>query len=294
MSGTDTISLHTKAKASLHTPSPLRTRYESFDESENIKLSDFIHFKGSHILLVEDNIINQKIVQNILKKSGIEISIANHGQEALDILSAKRQSIDLILMDISMPIMDGYEATKKIREETLFDALPIVTFTAFTSHGIEIKQMFDRGANCYITKPLMVGQLYSVFLTYLANKRRKISFLQELKIDGLDTSLGLALAKNNEAFYRKSLFNFVVDYKVLIHGMPKWIDNGASGNIIHACSRMSIDLKHIGAYELEELVYRMKKIYIYNTEHRIEEFREIFPQKLHKLVDNIEQYLISV
>ncbi len=293
MSGTNTISLHTKAESSLRIPSSLRTRYESFDESENIKLSDFIDFKGSHILLVEDNLINQKIVQNILKKSGIEISIANHGQEALDILAAKRKSIDLILMDISMPIMDGYEATKKIRENTLYDALPIVTFTAFTSQGTEIKQMFDRGANSYITKPLMVGQLYSVFLTYLANKRRKVSFLEELKIDGLDTAIGLELAKNDKAFYKRSLFDFVVDYKVLIHGMPKWIDNEASENIIVSCSKMSIDLKHIGAYELEALVFRMKKIYIYNTEHRIEEFREVFPQKLHKLVGNIERYLIS-
>jgi len=274
----------------------IRVPYSSrkaFEERENISKDDFIYFKGSHILLVEDNEINQKIVQNLLKKSGIEVTIANHGQEALDILLDQKKPVDLILMDISMPVMDGYETTRIIREKRLFDTVPIVTFTAFTSQGSEIERMFDAGANSYITKPLKIGQLYSVFLSYLTNTRREISFLEELKIDGLDTDIGLALAKNNEEVYRKSLFDFVVDYKVLIHGMPKWIDNEASQNIISACSKMGIDLRHIGAYELEELVFRMKKIYIYNTEHRIEEFRDIFPKKLEKLVLNIERYLTS-
>ena len=59
------------------------TSNKDFEESENIHAGDFIHFKGSHIMFVEDNVINQKILQSILKKSGIGITIANHGEEAL-------------------------------------------------------------------------------------------------------------------------------------------------------------------------------------------------------------------
>ena len=268
------------------------TSNQPFEATNNIETHDFLLFKGSHILLVEDNLINQKIVQNILKKSGVEISIANDGQEALEILSKNYIAIDLILMDISMPIMDGYEATQSIRQETKYNTLPIVTFTAFTQ-GSEIEKMFYLGANSHITKPLYIEQFYTVFLTYLSNKRRQVSFLEELKIDGLDVTYGIALANNDEVSYKESLFDFVVEYKVTIHSIPRWIDKEESKRIMETCSSMGIVLKRIGAYELEDIVFRMKKIYIYNTEHRIEEFREQFPQTLTKLVHNIEKYLIS-
>jgi len=268
------------------------TSNEPFEATDNIKSSDFLLFKGSHILLVEDNVINQKIVQNILKKSGVEISIANDGQDALEILSEKYIAIDLILMDISMPIMDGYEATQIIRQDSRYNTLPIVTFTAFTQ-GREIEKMFYLGSNSHITKPLIIGELYTVFLTYLSNKRRKISFLEELKIDGLDARYGIALSNNDEMAYKKSLFDFVVEYKVTIHSIPRWIDKEESMRIMETCSKMGISLKRIGAYELEDIVFRMKKIYIYNTEHRIEEFKDLFPEKFNKLVSNIERYLIA-
>jgi len=266
------------------------TSNEDFQESENINAGDFILFKGSHILFVEDNVINQKILQSILKKSGIGITIANHGEEALDILSAQERPIDLILMDIAMPVMDGYETTKEIRKDPAFDRLPIVTFTAFTQ-GREIKKMFDIGANSHITKPLNIGQLYTVFSTYLTTEQKDVSFFEELKIDGLDIIHGIALAKDDENVYKDSLFDFVLHYKETIHSMPKWIDNGNAKRIMTTCSQMGIALNHIGAYELEDLVFRMKKIYLYKTEHRIEEFREQFPLKLDRLVHNIERYL---
>ena len=266
------------------------TSNEDFEESENIHAADFIFFKGSHILFVEDNIINQKILQSILKKSGISITIANHGEEALDILSTHERPIDLILMDIAMPVMDGYETTKKIRKNPDYDSIPIVTFTAFTQ-GKEIRKMFDIGANSHITKPLNIGQLYTVFSTYLPTEQRAVSFLEELKIDGLDVMYGIALAKDDEDVYKNSLFDFVVHYKETIHGMPRWIDNGNTKRIMATCTQMGIALNHIGAYELEDLVFRMKKIYLYKTEHRIEEFKEQFPLQLDKLVHNIERYL---
>ena len=265
---------------------------EPFDENENIAAADFIDFKGSHVLLVEDNVINQKIVQNILKKSGIKISIANDGQEALDLLLKKRKDLDLILMDISMPIMNGYEATTEIRANPSYDTLPIVTFTAFTQ-GREIKRMFDIGANAHITKPLNIGQLYNAFSAYLLNKKRNVSFLEELKMDGLDVAHGIAMADNNELAYRQALFDFVVHYKETIHSIPRWIKQDKPKNIMKTCSRMGMVLTRLGAYEMEDIVFRMKKIYIYNTEHRIEEFREQFPVKLTKLIENIERYLLS-
>jgi len=293
MSHTNNVPLDLDASIQLHPATTLPyTSNEPFEESEGIDAGDFILFKGANLLFVEDNVINQKILQSLLKKSGINITIANHGKEALDLLLNEKRSFDLILMDIAMPIMDGYETTRLIRKDQTFDTIPIVTFTAFTQ-GKEIKKMFDIGANSHITKPLNIEQLYTVFSTYLTDRQRNISFLEDLKVNGLDIKHGIALSNNDENAYRQSLFDFVLQYKETIHSMPKWIDEGRSKRIMKICSQMGIALNHIGAYELEDIVFRMKKIYIYNTEHRIEEFKEQFPLKLNKLVHNIEKYLLS-
>jgi len=268
------------------------TSRDLFKETENIRLIDFITFQGSSILLVEDNLITQKIILSTLNKSGINISIANNGREALDLLFTQKKEFDLVLMDINMPIMDGYTATQKIREDQQFDSMPIVTFTAFTL-GEEIDRMFDLSANSYITKPLNIGQLYSVFNTYLIDNYKPISLLESIKIDGLDIKHGIAMADYDEAAYKQSLREFLLLYKSMIHTMPRWIDENQSDRILSACMNMGDILKYIGAYELQDIVFRMKKIYIYNTEHRIEEFQEIFPKKLEKLIKAIERYLAA-
>jgi len=271
------------------TPALYRTA-QPFNESENITTESFTVFKGAKILFVEDNVINQKILLSTLKKSGIDICVANNGKEALNKLFERKQIFDLILMDISMPVMDGYTATEMIRKDHTFDAIPIVTFTAFTRGG-EIKKMFDLGANGHITKPLNIAQLYTVFNTYLPGINREVTLRESLNINGLDVRHGIVMEKGDEAAYRNTLFDFLIQYKGMITMMPYWIDHHQSERIMSTCSKMGKRLKHIGAYELADIVFRMKKIYVYNTEHRIEEFRDVFPQKLKTLTESIERYL---
>lgn len=266
---------------------------ESIKETENINPADFIIFKGSKLLIVEDNFINQKILLSTLKKSGIEILVANNGQEALDFIFTEKKIFDLILMDINMPVMDGYTATQKIREDQKLDSIPIITITAFSDSAPrkEIRKMFELGINAYLTKPLNIGQLYTALKMYLANNDRQISLLESVKIDGLDIKHGIAMADDNEKGYKQSLREFVLLYKNMIQTMPKWINEGKSDRILFTCTNMGDVLKYIGAYDLADIVFRMKKIYIYNTEHRIEEFKEVFPEKLEKLIYAIEKYL---
>lgn len=268
------------------------TRKEPFESTEGITTDDFIIFKGLRLLIVEDNLINQKILLNVLKKSGMNITVANNGREALDLLIIQREMFDLILMDISMPIMDGYDATQSIREDEHFDYIPIVTFTAFVM-GKEIEKMFDLGSNAYITKPLNIGELYTVFDTYLDKKEREISLLETIKTEGLDIKHGIALTDNNEEQYKQTLREFVVLYSSLADSIPKWIDEEEYDRIKFACIQMADILKPIGAYDLANIVFKMKKIFVYNTEHRIEEYREIFPEKLSRLVNAINRYLAS-
>jgi CheY-like chemotaxis protein/HPt (histidine-containing phosphotransfer) domain-containing protein/two-component sensor histidine kinase len=85
-------------------------------------------FSGNRILLVEDNLINQEVASQILKKRGLHVTIANNGQEALDYLS--KEAFDLILMDLHMPVLDGFETTKRIKSEHPELKTPIIAMTA--------------------------------------------------------------------------------------------------------------------------------------------------------------------
>ncbi|MDM5271726.1 response regulator [Sulfurovum sp. zt1-1] len=266
------------------------TTNKPFEETPNITVDDFYNFKGARLLLVEDNKINQKIFQSVLQKSGILITIANNGQEALNYLYTPDREFDLVLMDISMPEMDGYTCTEKIRANHHFDKLPIITLTAFAM-GKEIERMYALGANGYITKPLHIGQLYTVFTTYLGHIQRPVSTLSALKMKGLDIEAGIAMYEGDEELYKQMLREFIVLYGSLIKQMPKWIEEKDYDKVKLNIVKIGSKLHSLGAYELEEAVARMKKFFIYGTEHRIEEFKDVFPEKLNRLIIAMRLYL---
>ncbi len=110
-----------------------------------------------HLLLVEDNEINQLIAEELLRSVGYTVDTANHGQEALDMLAKKKY--DLVLMDIQMPVMDGLTASKKIRELDAFKDLPIVAMSAHAMTG-DKEISLAHGMNDHITKPIVPETLY--------------------------------------------------------------------------------------------------------------------------------------
>ena len=119
-------------------------------------------FNGTKILLTEDKEINQLIVLGLLSESGFEIDIANNGKEAID--KCSKQNYSLILMDIEMPIMDGYDATLMIRKRD--KDIPII---ALTSNGTieDINRTKSVGMNEHLLKPIDLERLYSTFSKYI-------------------------------------------------------------------------------------------------------------------------------
>ena len=259
-------------------------------ETAYIKQSDFKHFSGSRLLIVEDNLINQKILLGVLKDSGIDIDIANNGQEALDLLFIEKKPYDLILMDISMPVMDGEEASKKIRESASFDDLPIVTFTAFAM-GEEIERMFLVGVNAYLTKPLNIKKLYTIFSVFLGNINREIVLKGQEKIDGLDIKSGITWADESETLYKETLKEFVQVYAETAESMPKLIEEKRYEQIKIICREIQGILTFIGAYEMKEVVDEVQKQLIYNNDGLMEECKEKYPKVLNKLIKNIKEYV---
>ncbi len=120
-----------------------------------------------HILLVEDNEINQLIAEELLTSVGYTIDIAQNGQEAIDMLEKK--PYDLVLMDIQMPIMDGLTATMNIRKNAAFANLPIIAMSAHAMTG-DKDISIAHGMNDHITKPIDPQKLYSTMHYWMTHK----------------------------------------------------------------------------------------------------------------------------
>gem|GEM_PF-3442900 len=127
--------------------------------------------KGSQVLLVEDNEINRELVSELLASIGIEIITANDGQQALDVLQQHR--VDGVLMDCQMPVMDGYEATRRIREQAQLRDLPVLALTANAMKGDREKAL-RAGMNDHIAKPVDPDTMFTIMAKWMnsANSSR--------------------------------------------------------------------------------------------------------------------------
>jgi CheY-like chemotaxis protein len=124
-----------------------------------------IIFKNKKILLVDDDMRNIFALSKILKKKGMHIFRAENGKIAIDILK-KNTDIDIILLDVMMPIMDGYKTAKKIREIKEIKNIPIISLTAKAMKE-DRQKCIDSGSNDYITKPLDIEKLLSLIRVWL-------------------------------------------------------------------------------------------------------------------------------
>ncbi|MCX7089679.1 MAG: response regulator [Methylococcales bacterium] len=118
------------------------------------------------ILLAEDNVINQQLAVRLLEKQGHTVSLAVNGQECLDKLA--EHTYDLVLMDFQMPIMDGLEATRRIRQQGL--NIPIIAITANALKG-DRQRALDAGMNDYLTKPIKANVLFDVISRHFATRK---------------------------------------------------------------------------------------------------------------------------
>jgi two-component system cell cycle response regulator DivK len=117
------------------------------------------------ILVVEDQVDNRQILRDLLGNAGYELTEAENGEEA--IAAVARRCPDLILMDIQLPIMDGYEATRRIRTNPDLKSVPIIAVTSYALAGDENKAL-AAGCDGYVTKPYSPRDLLAKVRSYLA------------------------------------------------------------------------------------------------------------------------------
>jgi two-component system, sensor histidine kinase and response regulator len=141
-------------------PRDLRLSTEKDQASQAMK-----GLAGARVLLVEDNEINQQVAMEILAGAGLDVSIANNGQEAVAAVQAN--SYEAVSMDVQMPVMDGYTATRTLRSDPRFHDLPIIAMTAHAMTGDHEKSL-AAGMNDHVTKPIDPAQLLATLAKWVA------------------------------------------------------------------------------------------------------------------------------
>jgi two-component system sensor histidine kinase/response regulator len=121
--------------------------------------------RGAAILLVEDNLFSQQVGQELIEDAGATVVIANNGQEAIDLL--QKGHFDCVLMDVQMPVMDGYEATRRIRRHATLSGMPVIAMTANAGHEDQARCQ-QAGMDDFLTKPVVPSLLLATLSKWLS------------------------------------------------------------------------------------------------------------------------------
>ena len=149
----------------------LVSSFGQYDPAAHMSGDLKIDLTGIHVLLAEDNVMNMDIAVTILEKAGVKVDQAKDGKEAVDLfLASKEKTYDLVLMDVQMPVMDGYEATTVIRTSGHPEAktIPIIAMTA-NAFAEDVAEALAKGMNAHIAKPVSYDKLFAV-LKEFSNK----------------------------------------------------------------------------------------------------------------------------
>ena len=182
--------------------------------------------RGRQVLVVEDNTINQQVARELLQRVGMVVTIAGDGRAAVGAATEFGVHFDVVLMDLQMPVMDGYEATRLIREQWPPERLPIIAMTAYASRE-ELDRCLKSGMNAHLAKPVQPERLYACLAQWVrpadgldiapappCGHQAPGSDLPE-SLPGLDPVLGVAQLGGNADLYQRLIIDFAHDNQEL-------------------------------------------------------------------------------
>lgn len=251
------------------------------ENKETPKLESINSLKGSQILLVEDNTINQEIIIGLLEKSGIEIDIASNGKEAVELFRNNSLKYELILMDLQMPIMDGFEATREIRKIVIGEDIPIIALTANAMRE-DIEKTQKVGMNEHLNKPIEIEKLFATLLKYISKKIEYNTNITEQEKDinipnfiNIDTNKGLSHMGENKKLYLKILNDFHHNYHDL---KIEELNEIELERTLHTLKGLT---SNIGAIQLSAVAQKIEKTLDKNL-------FALFYDELHKVIDELK------
>ncbi len=185
---------------------------------------------GARVLVVEDNAVNQYVTRTLLEEMGLRVTIAGNGGEAVKAVA--EHEYDVVLMDLQMPEMDGYEATRLIRQDHSAGKLPVLAMTAHVM-AEERQKCLETGMNDHISKPVDPKKLRAMLAKWLpsgagtavekgaaADDTGYLTGLPEM-LSGLDPQAGVARLEGNAGMYRRVLENFYREHRTVSEELKK-------------------------------------------------------------------------
>lgn len=264
-------------------------KIEKQKPAQNIIQPEFKNVSNLNIfiLVAEDNKANQIVLQKFLEKWGIQMEFAENGLLALE--RSKTEQYDLILMDLQMPEMDGYQATKEIRKlnSTYAKNLPIIALTASALLHVR-KKVKELGMTDYITKPFNPEELYKKILKYRGQVIKKkmaddthpiIRKLQALADDDVDFIKELAL------HYRESYQNFEAQFKLAL-------DESNEGKMIEACHAIRTSNEALGVQVLDDILAKAQDGISY-TQEKKQDLKNQLQEALTEILDVLQNVATS-
>jgi polar amino acid transport system substrate-binding protein len=254
------------------------------------------------VLLVEDNVINQQVAQEILEGIGLLVHTVNNGQEAIDALG--QHSYDLVLMDLQMPEMDGYEATRRIRADAKYEQLPLI---AMTAHAMaeEREQCLEAGMNEHIPKPIDPAHLYKVLsqwlkpaITQAPQQSVRHSQLDDIELPaslpGIDLHWGLERIGGNKQLYLNLLVEFVTNHGQDIAKLEASLqqsDIDGTRRILHTLEGVS---GNIGAHTLQQSAKELHNSLMKDKVSQISSLPNAFSQAFKQLFTELRNFLAEL
>jgi signal transduction histidine kinase/DNA-binding response OmpR family regulator/HPt (histidine-containing phosphotransfer) domain-containing protein len=265
-------------------------------KSREYDLSTLRPVQGASILLVEDHEINQQVASEILEQAGFYVDIANHGQEALDQLD--QQSYDCVLMDVQMPVMDGYTATKKIREQEQFRDLPVLAMTANATVG-DREQALEAGMNEHIAKPINPQMLFGALLKWITHEERELPDHYTTTSDrgdqpdppdlpGVDVGDGVSRFGGNVQSYIRLLHKFAENQSNAIDEISIAVesrDRDLAERLVHTLKGVS---GNIGATKLRKLAASVEEAIKSDAHEQLDKLVESTRTELQRVVSMIQ------
>jgi CheY-like chemotaxis protein len=256
--------------------------------------------QGARILLAEDNEINQQVATEILAGAGLNITVANDGQEAVN--AVKEGYYDAVLMDIQMPVMDGYQATREIRKYRSMQDLPIIAMTA-SAMTQDQEDAFKAGMNGHVAKPIDTKELFSTLVKWIEPGERetpgeiieKVSGLKmeeevfPAELPGISIASGLSKLAGNEELYRKLLSKFRESNRDVVNEIKRLIDTGDMETAARLAHTVKGVAGNLGAEDLfpaaGELEKAIKQGETGSFDSLIEHFEVLLNVVLHSIGD---------
>ena len=220
--------------------------------------------RGAWLLLVEDNEVNQEVAQHILNDAGIRVDIAGNG--AIALAKIEENAYDGVVMDCQMPVMDGYQATRKLRQDPRYSSLPVIAMTANAMVG-DKEKCLDAGMNDFIAKPIDVAQLFGTLARWIAPAMPQDMAVvvaqpeAELPvIAGLKMAEAMRRVGGNAALMRKLLERFVETQFDAMQRIVAAIENNQLETAIREAHTLKGLAGNIGAGGLADSAARVEHL----------------------------------